>query len=62
MEHSTDLGDLDARLGATIPTPANDVSFVVTPGGGTTDKVVATITAAAADRGDKLFGRLKGTK
>ena len=62
VEHSTDLGDLDAWLGATIPTPANDVSFVVTPGGGRTDKVVATITAAAAERGDKLFGRLKGTK
>ena len=62
MEHSIDLGDLDAWLGATIPTPTNDVNFVVTPEGGTMDKVVATITAAAADGGDKLFGRLKGTK
>ena len=45
VEHSTDLGDLDAWLGATIPTPNNDVIFVVTPEGGTMDKVVATITA-----------------
>ncbi|MEK9986660.1 MAG: hypothetical protein VW879_18130, partial [Opitutae bacterium] len=62
VEHSTDLGDLDAWLGATIPTPNNNVIFVVTPEGGTMDKVVATITAAAADGGDKLFGRLKGNK
>lgn len=39
--------------------PTNGVTFIVTPGGGTTNSVQATIGSGEADGTGKLFGRLR---
>jgi hypothetical protein len=61
--HSRDIGMADPWT--TVPVtdtnsgPTNGVTFIVTPGGGTTDAVQATISTSEASGTGKLFGRLK---
>jgi autotransporter-associated beta strand protein len=65
VEHSSDLGIADpwTTVLATDSNsgPTNGVTFVVTPGSGTTNAVQATINSAQGDGAGKLFGRLKCT-
>jgi autotransporter-associated beta strand protein len=65
VEHSSDLGIADpwTTVLATDSNsgPTNGVTFVVTPGSGTTNAVQATINSAQGGGAGKLFGRLKCT-
>jgi len=66
VEHSSDLGIADpwTTVLATDSSsgPTNGVTFLVTPGGGTTNAVQATIDSAQGGGAGKLFGRLKCTQ
>ncbi len=65
LQHSNDLGIGDPWLGVLVPDssggPINGVTFVVTPGVGGLNNVVATIDASQGS-GGRLFGRLEGTE
>ena len=63
VQHSRDTGTADPWTTAPVPDssggPTDGVTFIVTPGGGTTNAVQSTIGSGEAGGTNKLFGRLK---
>lgn len=63
VQHSHDIGIADPWTTVPVPNesggPTAGVTFIVTPGGGTTDAVQATISSSEASGSGKLFGCLK---
>jgi len=63
VQHSRDIGLADPWTTAPVTDsnsgPTNGVTFIVTPGAGTTNSVQAMIGSSEADGTNKLFGRLR---
>jgi autotransporter-associated beta strand protein len=63
VQHSRDIGGIDPWTTVSVPDtsggPTSGVTFIVTPGTGTTNAVQATIHSSEAEGTGKLFGRLR---